>query len=172
MTRQALTKVVIALGAFALLATALVLVRSLLPNKRTQNLAVLLDTQLPAPGTFQQLDFDRTRILLISAPTGEVAVFRLPLRNGKVVLPDIHWWRHPYDCADFRPETHDGTLNASSTFECHDPNMPDWSGISWRWSIDGRNIRSPRDVPVDDLVVADFEQRGNHVRLYRKHVPW
>jgi len=126
----------------------------------------------PSPGTYTQHDVGRARILLVRDPGGALAAFVLPLRDGKVALPDIRWWRPAHDCADFRPATRDGTIAANSVFECHDPEVQNWSGISWRWSIDGQHIRGRHEVEVEDLMPVKFEDRWGRIRVYRSAVPW
>jgi len=172
MTRLALTRVVILLGVLGLLGLTAILLQSWSPTTRVHDLAVALEVEPPSPGTYAQHDVGRARILLIREPGGILSVFLVPLTDGKVMLPDVQWWRPAHRCSDFRPETTDGSINADSVFECHDPEVRSWSGISWRWAIDGRHIRGSREVQVADLMPVKYEEKWGRIRIYRSVVPW
>ncbi len=172
MSRAALTRLVIALGVVGLIAIGAVLTQSWRPTSHARDLAVVLEAPPPSPGTYTQHDMERARILLVRDTHGVLSAYVLPLRDGKVALPDIRWWRPAHDCVDFRAATADGTIDADSLFECHDQEVQNWSGIGWRWSIDGHHIRRPGEVEVEDLVPVKFEDRQDYIRIYRSAVPW
>ena len=172
MNRAALRTVVVSLTALGIIAFTAVLVSSWGPSRLAENIGIVVDEPRPPQGTYVTRDFDDVRLLIVAAPSGELSAFVLPLRDGKVMLPDLHWWRMGYICTDFRPESTDGTITNGSIFECHDAQRSEWSRISWRWTIDGKNLRGAGDMTVDDFNRVDLVERQGRIRIHRQDIRW
>jgi hypothetical protein len=152
---------------------AVILAGSWRPSRHAYDVSIIYDEVAPTPGTYvtRDVDYPTVRLLIVAAPSGKVSAFILPLRDGRVILPDLHWWRFGYLCADFRTETTDETITDSSIFECHDAELKGWPDNGWRWNIDGKTL-SRRSWAHDDFTRVAWTERNGRVRIHRKDIRW
>jgi hypothetical protein len=75
-----------------------------------------------------------TRLMMVRKLDGQLRVFKVPFRDGQVVLPDIHWWKGGRSCAKFEPDYVKGDI------ACRDSDQHTWSIESYRWTLDGNNL--------------------------------
>ena len=69
---------------------------------------------------------------------GKIYAFLVPMKDGKVTLPDRFWGWGYYDCSDFRPDLDEnGYLKKGGTIRCHVKETPEWGASLWQWSYSG-----------------------------------
>ncbi len=98
----------------------------------------------PARGAF--FNGYKWKLLVYKSPDGLIRVWDIPVRNGSVGMPDIHWWRPVHSCQTF------ALINKVEGFNkiqitCLDTDIPEWWAKHWRWYTNGKNI----EQMVDDL---------------------
>ena len=140
MKRLALRRLLLALVAAGVAAVSLLFVSSLRPSERARARAIVLQEPIPDLGTFRVYDERNSRLFIVRTAADEVWAYTVPLRNGKVRLPDMHWWSPYYDCADFRPDSDGAVLLAGANFHCHGPNVPASWEHHWHWHLNGENV--------------------------------
>jgi hypothetical protein len=164
MNRRALIMTVGGLFAFGVGAILIFLSQSLWPSERAKADAVKLEVALPRLATYQSVEGRFARLFVVRTSDDHLLAFRVPLKDGKVGMPDLHWWQPFYYCADFRLGGSDGALAAATDFQCHDSDMPEWWASRWRWALNGKAI-SP-DSGIDDMPQVKIERVGERVRIY------
>jgi hypothetical protein len=75
-----------------------------------------------------------TRLMMVRKLDGQLRVFKVPFRDGQVVLPDIHWWKQGLLCVKFEPDFAKGDISCSSGYSGK------WASENYRWTMDGKNI--------------------------------
>ncbi|MDH5179208.1 MAG: hypothetical protein OEZ39_00525 [Gammaproteobacteria bacterium] len=84
--------------------------------------------------------------LIIKDRNSAFHVFTLPTDEGKVLLPDLQWFRFAGSCAQFRPELEQGRLKPGGVIRCHDPQYT--TDSAWRWTYQGKSlVEGTPDLP-------------------------
>lgn len=86
------------------------------------------------------------KLLFYKDSFGQIKVWVVPVKDGLVGMPDIHWWRPIHQCQKFEVVT-EGT---EKVLACLDKDISDWWSKQWKWTIKGENIEGM----VDDLESA------------------
>jgi hypothetical protein len=123
--------------AAGVLSFAGMLVASLRMSERAKAVNIVLEMSPPALGTYVSLDGKYARLYITHDESGSIRAFSVPLKEGKVAMPDREWYRAPiYLCADFgiTPST---PVTVESIWACHDAESPEFWRPRWRWGIDG-----------------------------------
>ena len=167
--RRALTIAVVSVGALGLAALSAPFLLSLRPSERALADAVVLEVPELKPGTYQTVDGRFSRLYLLRTSMDETSVFAVPMRAGRVGMPDLHWWKPLYYCTDFRPDSVGTRLTDNAIVHCQDAQAPPWWAQRWRWTTSGSNIASPG---IDALPAVRFEQMGATLHIYRWDHPW
>jgi len=99
-----------------------------IPTERTRPSLYVSNLE---PGSFLVRPFAEdpvTSSLLQKKWRGEFRALTVPVEDGKVVMPDVHWWRSSgYTCTEFRPDIHEnGRLLRDGAIRCHDPETLPW----------------------------------------------
>lgn len=101
-------------------------------------------------GTFQNLNTESDRYLVIKDYDSTLHVYWLPFRNDKVYLPDEMWFRAYYPCSNFGPEMNEERkIKKDGRIICHDTEnfLPEHS-----WTYRGHNLGKY----TEDMAPAKF----------------
>ena len=155
MNKRVLTRAALVLAVLGLVFVMVPLVGSLAPNVRADASLPRIDVSQLEPGQPELRDHPtqgdlyagfRWSVLLLRHADGTLSAWDVPTREGKVAMPDIHWWSPFYTCQAFglTATAHDG----DGIFECSDAQLPSeyWRG-EWRWSESGKALGKS----VDDM---------------------
>jgi hypothetical protein len=165
MNRRALVTVVWSLIAIGVLFLSGVLVTSFWPSERAKANDITLEIPLPIVGTYSEVQGKHARLIIVHSNPGSLLAFALPTHEGKVGMPDRHWWGKPiYLCQDLRFLPTD-PLTPNSTLECRDVETPESWKLHWRWTVDGKAIPSANGF--DALRSVHVDVVGNIVRIHR-----
>jgi hypothetical protein len=164
MNRRTLITIVSVLLVVGVAAIAILLTQSLRPSERAKANAIRLEASLPQLMTYQSVDGRASRLFIVRTSQDHLFAFSVPLKDGKVGMPDLHWWRPFYYCTDFRPGRSDGILPVAAEFQCHDSDMPEWWASRWKWGLDGKALT--RDSGIDDMPQVKIERIGERMRVY------
>jgi hypothetical protein len=168
MNRQTLRTILWLLAGVAVVFTAIPFVRSLLPTDRARNNSThAIDITGLAKGNYRVSRIGSHVIYIVHKADDSWNAFSIPLRENKVEMPDIHWWRRSGSfCNDFSPTMTGGLIATNSRFRCADivPENMEWWFSAWQWDIDGHWIPKPGSTPFDDMPRAKFELNGD--RMY------
>lgn len=88
----------------------------------------------------------KLKLLVYRSNSGQITAWRVPVKNGLVGMPDLHWFKPVHACQDLRVIGE----GESRSIACLDQNVSDWWLNEWRWSLNGINLGSM----VDDLDTA------------------
>jgi hypothetical protein len=83
----------------------------------------------------------------------------IPVKNGLVGMPDLHWWKPFHNCAQFKIIKE----SKKSIITCSDQSISDWWAGEWRWDMNGVNLGKF----VDDLEPAKGIVEGGYF-IYAK----
>jgi hypothetical protein len=165
-SREVLTRA--ALG-FAILGLAFVtapLLGSLAPGVRADAAVPRIDISQLQPGQPELRDHPlhgdlyagfRWSVLLLKHVDGRLSAWDVPTRDGKVAMPDIHWWSPFYTCKRF--ELTARSSDESAYFTCSDPEVPSayWRA-EWQWDESGKALGRS----VDDMQATVGSVEGNY----------
>jgi len=73
---------------------------------------------------------------------GSINFWRVPVKNGKVGMPDMHWWQPMYFCENFGPNVKNGKVEEAKPITCHDDAFDSWKKV-WTWDINGKSAQDP-----------------------------
>lgn len=163
MNRRLLIQCTFAVSAFGAALLAAPFVGSLRPGIGADASLPAIDVSKMQAGESQLLDHPlkgdlnggyRWSILLIKHQDGSLNAWDVPSREGKIGMPDIHWWRPFYACESFgvtRP-----VQGGRAVLTCSDATLPsEYWRAEWQWTPDGK----AQGQSVDDLqpTVGVFE---------------
>lgn len=97
----------------------------------------------------------------------ELFVLNAQAEDGKVVMPDGHWWRFAYACEGFGPAERPGPFAEGAQIKCHDDDIPfaEWAEL-WRWNLQGHHLSRQRSlVPDMERIRFSIEAGGYLVPL-------
>ncbi len=171
MDRKTLRVILGCLATFGVLIGSVPFVRSLLPTDRVRQSAMhIFDVSRLNPGEYRVERINGRVAYIVHKPDQTWRVFAFDERDGKVPMPDVHWWRRSgYSCADFGLTTTNGKVTATSRFRCADP-IPEyweWYFSVWQWDIDGHIVERAGSPVFEDLPRPQFEQRNDHIYILR-----
>ena len=167
MSRAVLGRVTLALGAVGVCLAAIPFIGSLAPSASIEAKLPRIRVADLKPGEVVFLDakpYGR-RVLVLKQYDQSLRVFGVPVKEGRVGMPDFHWWHPMYWCKDFGPEMTDGRFLPNSLITCHDSPLPDgaWQTY-WRWDLNGKSLSQFEDIPqatyvseAGDIVVGKRE---------------
>jgi hypothetical protein len=180
MTRRVLTRAALVFAILGLAFVSVPLFGSLAPGVRADAALPRIDVSQLEPGRPELRDHPtqgslyagfRWSVLLLRHADGSLSAWDVPTREGKVAMPDIHWWSPFYTCQAFGLTF--ASPDEAGIFSCHDPQLPSdyWRG-EWRWSESGKALGKSVDdmqatvgsVEGDYFVVGD----GTHEAQYRR----
>lgn len=96
---------------------------------------------------------------------GQIQVFYVAIREGKVVLPDLHWWSYGSVCSQFVPAPMAGRFDPDLVIHCGDDEQSKWSREQHRWDAEGKNL----GTQVDDLHSPSFVAEGDEIVLWKRN---
>lgn len=99
----------------------------------------------------RNFDAENRTYLLYRNINSEVNVWMLPLYRGKVLMPDLKWWRYGSMCEDFGTEVDEN----KTIFTCLDKDIGKWEKREWRWDTNGTNLG---ELTEDMLRVPSVEK--------------
>jgi hypothetical protein len=162
-----------ALGAAAVLVFVLFQLAFLLAEPdHTRSDALTVDLRDIALGTYRSFDGQNSRLYVVRMPSDEVRAFAVPLRAGKVAMPDARWGQSLFDCADFRPGPSDSRLSTYNVFQCHDTDLPTWGIYQWRWNLDGNSVAQLPHTHIGDMPRMNVERTAAAIRVASWDVRW
>lgn len=155
MSRRALTRATIAFSILGLVLVAVPLLGSLRPTVKADASLPRIDISQLKPGQpelrkhplHEDLHGGFTwSVLLLRHADGKISAWDVPTNDGKVDMPDIHWWRPLYACEKF--ELTAVSSDDTAHFHCTDSEAPsdDWRA-AWQWNEFGEAIGHS----VDDM---------------------
>ena len=110
-----------------------------------------------------------TRVMIIHDWNGKIFTHLLPLKAGKVLMPDNVWaeYRSDYHCSDFRPELNNkDQLKKEGLIGCHDKLTPSWARTRWLWKYNGeKHSKEPSWSP--NMITVQHEIVGNTLYVNR-----
>jgi hypothetical protein len=172
-TRLAVGGALPALGGAAVLLFVLLQLTFLRPGPdHNHSDALTVDLRAFALGSYRAYDGQNSRLYVVRMPSDAVRAFAVPLRAGKVAMPDARWGQSLFDCADFRPGPSEGRLSAYNVFQCHDTDLPTWGIYQWRWNLDGNSMAQLPHTHVGDLPRMNVERTASLIRVYSWDVRW
>lgn len=125
------------------------------PNAKAEAARPRLDLDGIELGGFQF--FERTseqyrgeRILILKEMSGNLLVFTVPTHEGKVLLPDVHWYRFGALCKNFGPENQRGKIIPDGKIRCLDHAAEE--DTERQWSYDGKNLGGY----TDDMLTTKY----------------
>ena len=80
-------------------------------------------------------------LLIYKKYDGNLNVWHVPTKGNFVGMPDIHWYRPSFKCAQFGPTFVNGKVDESKPIKCHYSSDPDSWFMGLEWDIDGNNIK-------------------------------
>jgi hypothetical protein len=172
MSRRAVGVTLAVLGSVGLVIALAKLTPSLLLFGRGRLDAVTLEVRDLALGAYRAYDGRNSRLYVVRTPSDEVWAFIVPVRAGKVALPDGHWGRPAFNCSDFRPDAKDGAITPNSLFRCRDVDVPAWGVSHWRWRLDGKSAAEASDTHIEDMPRVKVERSGGVIRVNRWDILW
>jgi hypothetical protein len=90
---------------------------------------------------------------------GTFRFWSLATYDGKIAMPDVHWWRAPAGfCSNFGPTVVNGQVDESKPIRCHDDDVPSYWADYWVWDIEGKNIGRSG---FDDMIALPGVVEGN-----------
>lgn len=165
--RRVLLIAVFALVGIGSCVVAIPFVKSWSVTDRTRAAAVLVNVADLKPGQWKSIDGRGERIFVVRQPTGRMVVLGVPLRNGVVMMPDIHWWHPEYPCVDFSLSVFDGQVTSASRFQCRALTATqDWAKGYWIWDSEGRTVGRPGNF-IDDIPSIPYEMHDGVMVIKR-----
>ncbi|MES2820890.1 MAG: hypothetical protein V4812_18100 [Pseudomonadota bacterium] len=105
-------------------------------------------------------------VLIIKLSDNSIKAWLVPSQNGRIGMPDRHWWRPIYPCKDFGLSTNSGSIDEQSDLRCHDKDTPyDWLLSRWQWDLNGKAIDSKA---VEDMPIAVGAIKGKYFVLGKR----
>ena len=171
MSRTLLARSAIAFAVLGVALVILVLMGSLRPSARADAAAPRIDVSDLQPWQTELRDHPangklfggfRWSVLLLKHADGRISAWDVPTIDGKVGMPDVHWWLPFYACnrfgIAFAPPDGDPYLT------CTDANLPSeyWRG-EWRWSENGKALGQS----VDDMQETAGSWQGQYLVVGR-----
>jgi hypothetical protein len=153
----------LAAGAFALAGTGLMyvfLTASLQPHKKPPKLTSV-NVQTLRAGQHIALDTESLRYFVVKTTDSELHVVAIPMDQGTVVLPDVHWWKPFMNCKDFGLDSIGG-VTAQSRFRCRDADQPTEWVNRWQWDVHGKHI-ADTGAKIDNMYRVRFERSASEV---------
>jgi hypothetical protein len=156
MNRTLLVRSTVACAAFGVVFVMIALAGTLRPSAMADASLPRIDIGELQPGQAELRDCPwngklfagfRWSVLLLKHSDGNVSAWNVPTIDGKVGLPDSHWWLPFYACARFGlVDSHDGQRH----FACSDANLPsEYWRQEWQWSETGEALgQSTDDMPA------------------------
>ncbi len=136
-------------------------------NDRARAGAVWVPIADLKPGAWKVVDGRGERFFVIRQPSGKISVLGVPLRNGNVMMPDIHWWHPEYACPDFGLSAFNGQVTSASRFECRTIDEQEaWARHYWIWDSEGRTVGKPANF-FADMPSIPFETRDGLIVIKR-----
>jgi hypothetical protein len=123
-------------------------------------------------GAYRTYDGQNSRLYVVRSRSDEVWAFTVPLRAGKVGMPNRLWSHPAFNCSDFGPDAEDGSLTADSAFQCHDADVPVWGKQHWRWGLDGKSATPAPDIFIENMLRVSTERSAGVIRVYRWDILW
>ncbi|MBV1775374.1 hypothetical protein KSF73_06560 [Burkholderiaceae bacterium DAT-1] len=157
MSRRALILITSLLALIALAGVISLFASSLKPSENAYATLARVSIANLQPESFAYvpdpaaLDHRPADLLLIKRKDGSLSVWRVPVRDGLHVMPDIHWWRPGPVCKRFEPDFGAGTI------ECKDNDLDAWQRQTYRWRLDGKHETGQ----VDDMWAVNGEVAGS-----------
>ena len=147
--RRALTIITISFLGLGAVFASMPFIKSMQPSERVFSNLLRIDLSGIKPGQYKLLQkhvlpkgwaADEWGVLIIRKYDGEYDIWDIPYIDGKVGMPDNHWWRIYEYCENFGPTLQNGKILESGPIKCHDDEMSKWAMQEWRWSISGENL--------------------------------
>ena len=103
-----------------------------------------------------------TRIMIIHDWDGTIFTHLLPVKAGKVLMPDNYWaeYKSDYHCSDFRPELGSNLqIKKQGLIGCQDQLTPNWARKYWLWKYNGEKYNQqaswlPNMITVQHEIVG------------------
>ncbi len=94
------------------------------------------------------------RLLSYKSSSGKIKVWEVPVKDGRIGMPDLRWYLPEYACANFKiVRDADKAIIA-----CQDQETSEWWAKQWMWTLDGNNIEGM----VDNLQPARGKIEGKY----------
>ena len=100
-------------------------------------------------------------ILVLQDFDNQIRVFRMPIMDGKYMMPDLRWDRWGGACESFGPDGVEGRLAQDGVIRCHDPGLYEYQEAEWRWTYSGTKIGRW----TADLLQLEVFREGDFLRL-------
>jgi hypothetical protein len=123
-------------------------------------------------GAYRTYDGQNSRLYVVRTRSDEVWAFTVPVRAGKVAMPNRLWAHPAFNCSDFGPDTKDGSLTVDSVFQCHNADLPAWGKMHWRWRLDGEHATQATDLFIENMPRVTIERSAGVIRVYRWDILW
>lgn len=148
--RKHLSIVLSGLVVIGIIMAAIPFIRSMNPSARAEAALPYIDISALSGGSYvvEKIGgkhYFEDSYLLLRDYDHQLYVYLLPIHDGKVLLPDIHWFRFGGLCEKFSPEIENGKLKKGGIIKCHDKLDNNWWAHEWRWSYDGKNLGKSTD---------------------------
>ena len=137
--------------------TAIPFIKALNPSANAGSTLLQINISNMKPGSFLVQEdpmrgYFKAQYLIIKNYGNEIYVYRVPVREGQAMLPDISWWRWGALCQNFSPDMEGDSIKANGYIQCQDKNRPDMANSTeeWKWTYSGKNMgkyTSDMDVP-------------------------
>ena len=147
--KSILTKTTASIALLGLIVASIPFIESLRPNARAVANLPHIDLSEISPGHYslkhpEQADLFRGykwAVFVYRKYDGSVKLWNVPVRKGKVGMPDLHWWQPIYECENFGPTVVNGRVQEDQPITCHDPEIHEsWKKV-WKWDINGKNVK-------------------------------
>jgi hypothetical protein len=155
MNRPVLARSTIAFAVLGVAFVTVALVGSLRPNAKAAASLPRIDVSGLKPGQAELRDHPlngdlfggfRWSVLLLRHADGKVSAWDVPTIDGKVGMPDVHWWLPFYACDRFGVAI--AAVDGKRYFTCADPKVPsEYWRKEWQWSETGKALGQS----VDDM---------------------
>jgi len=156
----------LAAGALAIGGTVLVLavlfVASKPDEKARPKLPAVIVSQLQQ-GQVIHLDTESLRYFVVRPESGEIHVVAVPIEQGTVLMPEVHWWKPFMNCKEFGLGSGTESITAESRFRCRDAAQPDAWVKQWQWDVFGKHIADVGGEKIDDMYRVRFERSGDEL---------
>jgi len=156
--KQYLTTLLAVFVLTGLIAVALLLVKTMLPNAKQKSALPQFRADDIKAGTYKEVTGPYYQAFLLRTNDGEFQVFSVPFSDGKYLMPDPTWRRAVWPCNKFGPDAEGNRLIDGGVFRCQESESAWLNEIEWTYKGESKtppyeDLQQPKYDIVDGVMV-------------------